>query len=57
MGIVLKDEHLLADLSAMMSLELRRHFNYLKSLFTPHVPTAYRTFSTRMYGKLWEHVA
>ena len=28
MGIVLKEEHLLADVSAMMSSELRRHCNH-----------------------------
>ena len=28
MGIVLKEEHMLADVSAMMSSELRRHCNH-----------------------------
>ena len=47
MGIFLKVEHLLADLSAMMSSELRHHCTHIsllkKKLFLRRVPTASRT--------------
>ena len=46
MGIVLKEEHMLADVSATMSSELRRHCNHyfiFLKLFTRRVPIASRT--------------
>ena len=42
MGIVLKEEHMLADVSSMMSSQLRRHCNIFLRLFiflTQRVPT------------------
>ena len=50
MEIVLKDEHLLADVSAMMSLELRRHFNHKKICLChgfPHLNVHSSTECTR----------
>ena len=45
MGIVLKSEHLLSDVSAMMCSELQRHCNnfWFKTYFTGRVPTGPRT--------------
>ena len=46
MGIVIKEEHLLADVSATMSSELRRHCNHFFIFFkalTRRVLTGSRT--------------
>ena len=47
MGIVFKVKDMLADVSAMMSSELRRHCNHffiiILKIFTRRVPTAPRT--------------
>ena len=47
MGIVLREEYLLADVSAMVSSELQRHcthiYHYLKICFSLRVPTDPRT--------------
>ena len=45
MGIFLKEEHLLADVRAMMSSDLQRHCTHILflKLFSRRVPTASRT--------------